>query len=57
LDDLLAKYEPHATGYLLEKKLIKEGQTYRNLDAITAQRVLSNPAKITGILEGLKQSL
>ena len=54
LDEILAKHEPHATLYLIEKKLIKEGQTYKNLDAITAQRILSNPAKITGILEALK---
>jgi hypothetical protein len=54
LDDLLAKYEPDATNYLIEKKLIKEGQTYKNLDAMTAQRVLSNPAKIVAILDGLK---
>jgi hypothetical protein len=54
LDDLLAKYEPDASNYLIEKKLIKEGQTYHNLDAMTAQRVLSNPAKILAILDGLK---
>ena len=54
LDELLAKYEPDATNYLVEKKLLKAGQTYRDLDAITAQRVLSNPSKIVGILEGLK---
>jgi hypothetical protein len=57
LDDILAKHEPHASRYLIEKKLIKEGQTYHSLDAITAQRVLSNPAKIVAILEGLKESL
>ncbi len=57
LDEILAKHEPHASRYLIEKKLIKEGQTYHNLDAITAQRVLSNPAKIVAILEGLKESL
>ena len=54
LDELLAKYEPDATNYLIEKKLIKEGKTYRDLDAMTAQRVLSNPAKILAILDGLK---
>jgi hypothetical protein len=54
LDEILAKHEPHATLYLIEKKLIKDGQTYKNLDAITAQRILSNPSKIVGILEGLK---
>jgi len=53
LDELLEKYEPKATAYLIEKKYIKAGQTYRDLDAITAQRVLSNPAKIVGILEAM----
>jgi len=53
LDEVLAKYEPHASNYLIEKKLLREGQTYKNLDAMTAQRVLSNPAKIVGILEGI----
>ena len=53
LDEVLAKYEPHATNYLIEKKLLREGQTYKNLDAMTAQRVLSNPTKIVGILEGI----
>ena len=53
LDEVLEKYEPHASNYLIEKKLLREGQTYKNLDAMTAQRVLSNPAKIVGILEGI----
>jgi hypothetical protein len=53
LTDLLDKYEPNATAYLKEKKYIRNGQTYRDLDAITAQRILGNPAKIIGILEGL----
>jgi hypothetical protein len=53
LDEVLAKFEPHATNYLIEKKLIKEGKTYRDLDAMTAQRILSNPSKIVGILEGI----
>ena len=57
LDELLAKYEPDATNYLVEKKLLKEGQTYKNLDAMTAQRVLGNPAKIISILEGLRNNL
>jgi hypothetical protein len=57
LDDMLAKYEPDATNYLLEKKYLKAGQTYRDLDAITAQRVLGNPAKMIGILEGLRNNL
>lgn len=54
LDELLASYEPDASNYLIEKKLIKEGKTYRDLDAMTAQRVLSNPTKILAILDGLK---
>jgi hypothetical protein len=53
LDELLAKFEPHATNYLIEKKLIKDGKTYRDLDAMTAQRIMSNPSKIVGILEGI----
>lgn len=53
LDELLGKYEPKATAYLLDKKYIRPGQNYRDLDAITAQRILSNPGKIIGILEGL----
>jgi hypothetical protein len=53
LDEVLAKFEPHATNYLIEKKLLKEGTTYKNLDAMTAQRVLSNPTKIVGILEAI----
>jgi hypothetical protein len=53
LDEVLSKFEPHATNYLIEKKLIKEGKTYRDLDAMTAQRILSNPSKIVGILEGI----
>jgi hypothetical protein len=53
LSDLLQKYEPNASAYLIEKKYIREGQTYKSLDAITAQRILGNPAKIIGILEGL----
>lgn len=56
LDEVLARHEPHASLYLVEKKLIKEGQTYKNLDAITAQRILSNPSKIVGILEGLAKA-
>lgn len=53
LDDVLAKYEPHASNYLIEKKLLREGLTYKSLDAMTAQRILSNPSKIVGILEGI----
>lgn len=54
LDELLGKYEPHATNYLMVKGYLKQGQTYRDLDAMTAQRMLASPAKIVGILEGIK---
>ena len=57
LDDLLSKYEPDASNYLIEKKYIKVGQTYRELDAMTAQRVLGNPSKMISILEGLRNNL
>jgi hypothetical protein len=53
LEELLGKYEPKATEYLIGKGYIKQGSTFRDLDAMTAQRVLSNPGKIIGILEGL----
>lgn len=53
LDEVLAKFEPHATNYLIEKKLLKEGKNYQDLDAMTAQRILSNPTKIVGILEAI----
>jgi hypothetical protein len=54
LDELLAQYEPHATNYLMTKSYLKAGQSYRDLDAMTAQRMLASPAKIIGILEGIK---
>ncbi len=54
LDELLAKYEPNATNYLMVKGYLKQGQNYRDLDAMTAQRMLASPAKIIGILEGIK---
>lgn len=54
LDELLGKYEPHATNYLMVKGYLKQGQNYRDLDAMTAQRMLASPAKIIGILEGIK---
>ena len=54
LDELLARYEPHATNYLMTKSYLKAGQSYRDLDAMTAQRMLASPAKIIGILEGIK---
>ncbi len=54
LDELLSKYEPAATNYLMAKGYLKAGQNYRDLDAMTAQRMLASPAKIIGILEGIK---
>jgi hypothetical protein len=54
LDDLLLKYEPNASNYLVTKGYLKAGQSYRDLDAMTAQRILASPAKIVGILEGIK---
>ena len=54
LDELLGKYEPAATNYLMAKGYLKAGQNYRDLDAMTAQRMLASPAKIIGILEGIK---
>jgi len=55
LDSLLQKYEPRATKYLAEKGYIKAGESYRDLDAMTAQRILAAPDKIIGILETVKQ--
>lgn len=54
LDELLQKYEPRATKYLSENGYIKIGQTYRDLDAMTAQRILTAPSKIVAILESIK---
>ena len=54
IDELLGKYEPDATNYLMAKGYLKAGQNYRDLDAMTAQRMLASPAKIIGILEGIK---
>jgi hypothetical protein len=54
LDELLGRYEPHATNYLMTKGYLKTGQSYKDLDAMTAQRMLASPAKIIGILEGIK---
>jgi hypothetical protein len=52
LDELLEKYEPRASEYLIGKKYLQPGQTYCDLDAMTAQRILANPYKIISILEG-----
>jgi hypothetical protein len=54
LDGLLLKYEPKASNYLIEKGYLRNGQNYRDLDAMTAQRFLASPSKMIGILEGLK---
>ena len=54
LEELLGKYEPRATEYLRSKNIIGAKQTYLELDAMTAQRILASPAKIIGILEGIK---
>lgn len=55
LDELLSKYEPDASDYLIEKKFLRAGQTYRDLDAMTAQRILAQPSKIIAILEGIRK--
>ena len=55
LDDLLSKYEPTASEYLVSKSFLRAGQTYRDLDAMTAQRILANPSKIVTILEGIRK--
>jgi hypothetical protein len=55
LDDLLGKYEPTASEYLVTKGYLRAGQTYRDLDAMTAQRILANPSKILTILEGIRK--
>lgn len=54
LDDLLQRYEPNASLYLITKGYLKNNQTYRDLDAMTAQRILAAPDKIIGILNGIK---
>ena len=54
LAGLLSKYEPRATEYLRSKQYLGENQTYLDLDAMTAQRILASPHKIISILEGVK---
>ena len=54
LDGLLQRFEPRASSYLTEKGYIKAGQSYRDLDAMTAQRILAAPEKIVTILEAIK---
>lgn len=53
LDEILLKYEPRASEYFVSKGYLNKGQSYRELDAMTAQRILASPAKVIGILEGL----
>ncbi|NDF27694.1 MAG: hypothetical protein EB153_09145 [Nitrosopumilaceae archaeon] len=50
LDELLLKFEPNASQYLIEKGYLKNGQTYKDLDAMTAQRLIASPSKIITIL-------
>ena len=54
LDELLLKYEPRASNYLIGKGYLSNGQTYRDLDAMTAQRLLASPAKMINALEATK---
>jgi hypothetical protein len=54
LTDLLGKYEPYASEYLIAKSYLKSGENFLSLDAMTATRILANPSKIISILEGLK---
>lgn len=56
LDDLLAKLEPDVSNYLIEKKFLRAGQTYHDLDAMTAQRILAQPAKIIGIVSEIRKA-
>ena len=55
LDELLSKFEPDASNYLIEKKFLRSGQTYRDLDAMTAQRILAQPSKIIAILTDIRK--
>jgi hypothetical protein len=55
LDELLSKFEPDASNYLIEKKFLRVGQTYRDLDAMTAQRILAQPSKIVAILNEIQK--
>lgn len=50
LENLLEKYEPKASEYLISKNLIKQGQTYRDLDSMSANRLLTNPEKLIDII-------
>jgi hypothetical protein len=45
LHDLLLVHEPRATQELIKLGYIKEGQTYTDLDPMSAVRLLDNPAK------------
>jgi hypothetical protein len=52
LDELLSFYEPAATIELVRLGYIKDGQTYKDLDAMSAQRLLDNPAKFVSRFNG-----
>jgi hypothetical protein len=45
LHDLLLVHEPRATQELIKLGYIKEGQTYTDLDPMSAVRLLDNPSK------------
>lgn len=45
LHDLLLIHEPNATQELIKLGYIRQGQTYTDLDAMSAVRLLDNPAK------------
>ena len=45
LHDLLLVHEPRATQELIRLGYIKEGQTYTDLDPMSAVRLLDNPSK------------
>ena len=51
LDDLLLIHEPSASRELIKLGYIKEGQNYYDLDALSAGRLLDNPAKFISRLE------
>lgn len=52
LDDLLLIHEPQASLELVRLGYIKEGQTYADLDAMSAERLLNNPAKFLSRIDG-----
>lgn len=52
LHDLLLIHEPRASQELVRLGYIKEGQTYTDLDALAACRLLDNPAKFLARIQG-----